>query len=136
MNKASNSINNVKASNNERTSSAVAPSTSTSATASLTINDYLKESKTLNVNVLVDDDEEMNNEIRFALYLFSFLSCNDNCPRGIVQWIKHLPVMQAARVRTQIRSKIFSAAVLLGTPATTTLSLSISLTSLMSCAPP
>ena len=64
LNKASNSINNVKTSNNERTPPAVAPSASTST--SLTINDYLKESKTLNVNVLVDDDEEMNNEIRFV----------------------------------------------------------------------
>jgi hypothetical protein len=32
--------------------------------AALTISDYMKESKTLNVNVLAEEDEEMNNEIR------------------------------------------------------------------------
>lgn len=63
------SINNVvkgSKTNNERASPTPSPAVlpSTAASASLTINDYLKESKTLNVNVLVDDDDEMNNEIR------------------------------------------------------------------------
>lgn len=33
--------------------------------AALTLSDYMKESKTLNVNVLAEDDEEMNNGISF-----------------------------------------------------------------------
>ena len=38
--------------------------TSSSGNAALTLSDYMKESKTLNVNVLAEEDEEMNNEIR------------------------------------------------------------------------
>ncbi len=40
--------------------------TSTSGNAALTLSDYMKESKTLNVNVLAEEDEEMNNEIRYT----------------------------------------------------------------------
>jgi hypothetical protein len=53
-------------SNNLATSPCGKACVNSSGNAALTLNDYMKESKTLNVNVLAEEDEEMNNEIRYG----------------------------------------------------------------------
>ena len=50
--------------------------------------------------------------------LFSFIQCFQNQS----QWVEHLPVTQAAGVRTQTWPNIFCAPILLGAPAVCTLS--------------